>query len=195
MQTIAHAETDLFGHAPAWPQGLRYVTDFIDGAEEKDLIAGFASLPLAPFQFGAFEGKRRVASFGFRYDYTDQRLHQAGPLPAFIKPLAARVEAFAGLKAGAVRHILFTEYEVSAGIGWHRDKAAFDLVLGISLGSACPFRFRRKEGSGWKRFTLDAAPRSLYLMDGEARRVWEHSIAPVVQLRWSITFRTMQADI
>jgi hypothetical protein len=25
-------------------------------------------LPLQPFQFGAFEGKRRSASFGFRYD-------------------------------------------------------------------------------------------------------------------------------
>jgi alkylated DNA repair dioxygenase AlkB len=67
-------------------------------------------------------------------------------------------------------------------------------VLGISLGSGCPFRFRRKEGSGWKRFTLDAAPRSIYLMDGEARLVWEHSIAPVVQPRWSITFRTMASS-
>jgi hypothetical protein len=37
----------------------------------------FASLPLAPFQFGAFEGKRRVASFGLRYDYGVRRLHEA----------------------------------------------------------------------------------------------------------------------
>jgi alkylated DNA repair dioxygenase AlkB len=193
MQSLPHVKTDLFGQAPALPHGLRYATDFIGDAEEKGLIAQFASLPLAPFQFGAFEGKRRVASFGFHYDYTDQRLHEAAPLPEFIKPLAARVERFAGVGTGAVRHMLFTEYEVGAGIGWHRDKAAFDVVLGISLGSACPFRFRRKEGNGWKRFTLDAAPRSLYLMGGEARSVWEHSIAPVAQPRWSITFRTMMA--
>jgi alkylated DNA repair dioxygenase AlkB len=184
----------LFGHASVWPEGLRYATDFIDGAEESQLIARVASLPLAPFQFGAFEGKRRVASFGFRYDYTDQRLHEAEPLPEFIKPLAARIERFAGLDTGAVQQILFTEYEVGAGIGWHRDKAAFDRVLGVSLGSACPFRFRRKEDRGWTRFTFDAAPRSLYLMDGEARLVWEHSIAPVAQPRWSITFRTMAAS-
>jgi alkylated DNA repair dioxygenase AlkB len=87
--------------------------------------------------------------------------------------------------------VLFTKYEIGAGIGWHRDKAAFDVVLGLSLGFACPFRFRRKEGSGWKRFTIEAAPRSIYLLDGEARAIWEHSIAPVAAPRWSITFRTM----
>jgi hypothetical protein len=36
---------------------------------------------LQPFQFGAFEGKRRVASFGWRYDYSQQKLQQAEALP------------------------------------------------------------------------------------------------------------------
>jgi alkylated DNA repair dioxygenase AlkB len=105
--------------------------------------------------------------------------------------LAARAERFAGLERGAIRHVLFTAYETGAGIGWHRDKAAFDVVLGISLGSACPFRFRRKAKAGWQRFTLDAAACSIYLMIGEARSEWEHSIPPVEAPRWSITFRTM----
>jgi alkylated DNA repair dioxygenase AlkB len=135
------------------------VPGFITAEEERSLIGRFASLPLSPFQFGAFEGKRRVASFGFRYDYTNQRLHEAAPFPEYITPYAARVESLAGLAPGAVRHILFTEYAKSAGIGWHRDKAAFDTVLGLSLGSACPFRFRRRQGAGWTRYTLQAAPR------------------------------------
>ena len=63
----------------------------------------------------------------------------------------------------------------------------------MSLWSPCPFRFRLKTGASWKRFTLDAQPRSLYVLDGEARRVWEHSIAPVNSRRYSITFRTMAA--
>jgi len=173
------------------PDGLRYQADFLSADEEKGLIEAFATLPLVPFQFGAFEGKRRVASFGVRYDFSDQRLHEAGAFPAFVTPFAKRAESFGGLVAGSIRHVLFTEYAIDAGIGWHRDKAAFDVVLGISLGSVCPFRFRRKAGTGWTRYTLDAEPRSIYLMDGEARSIWEHSIAPVVQPRWSITFRTM----
>jgi alkylated DNA repair dioxygenase AlkB len=191
LRILPPAVSDLFGGEPAWPDGLRYEPGFITGDEERMLIKGFATLPLAPFQFGAFAGKRRVASFGFRYDFSDQRLHSAQPFPEFITPLVARAETFAGLKANTIRHVLFTEYETSAGIGWHRDKAAFDVVLGISLGSACSFRFRRKAGAGWQRYTLDAAPRSIYVMTGQVRSVWEHSIPPVTSPRWSITFRTM----
>ena len=173
------------------PIGLRYQSDFISEEEERALIGHFGSLPLAPFQFGAFEGKRRVASFGWRYDFLDQRLHAAEPLPAWIMPAATRAEAFAALPTGAIQHVLFTEYEKGVGIGWHRDKADFDLVFGLSLGSPCKFRFRRKAGRGWQRFTLDAAPRSLYLMSGEARSTWEHGIPPVETVRYSVTFRTM----
>jgi alkylated DNA repair dioxygenase AlkB len=193
LKGLTPVEPDLSGHDPLVPEGLRYRPDFITAGEERALIDGLASLPLAPFQFGAFEGKRRVASYGFRYDFSDQRLHEAQAIPEFIQPFVARAERFAGLETGAVRHVLFTEYATGAGIGWHRDKAAFDIVLGVSLGSACPFRFGRRHGSRWKRHSLEAAPRSIYLLSGEARSVWEHSIAPVTAPRWSITFRTMAA--
>jgi alkylated DNA repair dioxygenase AlkB len=191
LETLPPAGPDLFGRDPAWPDGLRYDPGFLSEGEEGSLIDAFATLPLAPFQFGAFEGKRRVASFGVRYDFSDQRVHAAAPIPEFIRPFATRAEAFAGLRPDAIQHVLFTEYETGAGIGWHRDKAAFDVVLGISLGSACPFRFRRKAGTGWHRYTLLAAPRSVYALTGEARSVWEHSIPPLEAPRWSITFRTM----
>jgi len=178
--------------APA-PPGFAYWPEVISGEDEAALIARFAELPLAPFQFGAFEGKRRVASFGFRYDYTDHRLHQAAAMPAWVAPLASRVETHAGLASGAIAHVLFTEYAVGTGIGWHRDKASFDLVFGLSLASACPFRFRRREGKRYSRVTIQAEPRSLYRMSGEARHIWEHSIAPVAAVRYSITFRTLAA--
>ena len=184
-------QPDLFGPDPAWPQGLRYQPAFVTAEEEQSLIAGIAALPLAPFQFGAFEGKRRVASYGWRYDFGDHRLHAAEPVPDFIRPFAARAEAFAAVPPGAIRHVLLTEYATGAGIGWHRDKDAFGIVLGISLGSACPFRFRRKAGDRWQRHTLQAEARSLYLMSGEARSIWEHGIAPVETPRWSVTLRTM----
>src|SRR6185437_16778683 len=65
---------NLFAAASTAPDGLRYREEFITAADEAELIRRLGELPLQPFQFGAFEGKRRVASFGFRYDYTERRL-------------------------------------------------------------------------------------------------------------------------
>jgi alkylated DNA repair dioxygenase AlkB len=182
----------LFDDRAAGPSGLRYQPEFVSAANEQKLIAGIAALPLQPFQFGAFEGHRRVKSFGFRYDYTLQKLQPSEPIPEWLERTARAVERFGELPPGSVRQVLCTEYDVGVGIGWHRDKPHFDKVFGISLRSACRFRFRRRSGDKWERFALQAQPRSIYLMDGEARSNWEHSIPPVEQQRYSITFRTMR---
>jgi alkylated DNA repair dioxygenase AlkB len=185
------SQLSMFADDSTWPEGLRYRPDFVTAAEEEALIGHIRTLPLAPFQFGVYEGKRRVVYFGARYDFTHQRLETAEDLPAWLVPLAARVERAAALAPGSIKHALCTEYDVGAGIGWHRDKKHFDQVFGVSLASACKFRFRRKSGNRWERFTLDAQPRSLYVMSGASRHVWEHSIPPVETPRYSITFRTM----
>jgi alkylated DNA repair dioxygenase AlkB len=182
----------LFDDQIADPKGLRYTREFVSPATEQELIARIAELPLKPFQFGAFEGHRRVKSFGFRYDYSLQRLQPSEPIPEWLAAIAREVERFGELPQGSVRQILCTDYDVGVGIGWHRDKPHFDKVFGLSLGSACKLRFRRRQGDKWERFALPAEPRSLYLMDGEARTRWEHSIPAVEQRRWSITFRTMR---
>ena len=108
--------------------------------------------------------------------------------------MIVKVQAFAGLPAASIRQVLFTQYEQGTGIGWHREKPHFDQVFGLSLASACKFRFRRKTGRTWQRFTLEAEPRSLYMMAGESRSIWEHSIPPVDSPRYSITFRTMAGE-
>jgi alkylated DNA repair dioxygenase AlkB len=172
------------------PQGLRYASEFIAPSIEQELIAHIGSLPLQPFQFGQYEGKRRVASFGFSYDYTLRRLQDAEPIPEWLGPIVSQVETFGG-PSTQVRQILCTEYDTGVGIGWHRDKPHFERVFGLSLGSPCKFRFRRPIGEKWERFTLDAEPRSLYMMSGASRQVWEHSIPGVEAPRYSITFRTM----
>jgi alkylated DNA repair dioxygenase AlkB len=174
------------------PEGLRYTENFISVATEKALVANIAALPLRPFQFGQYEGKRRVASFGFRYDYSLRQLQQAEPIPQWLSPTIAEVEAFGGPKT-RIGQVLCTEYEAGVGIGWHRDKPHFDRVFGLSLGSACKFRFRRPADTKWERFTLEVQPRSIYMMSGPSRQVWEHSIPAVEARRYSITFRTMAA--
>jgi alkylated DNA repair dioxygenase AlkB len=184
------AQFALFEDLSPEPNGLRYRANFVSAAIERKLISGIKELPLQPFQFGQFEGKRRIASFGFRYDYALRRLEIAEPIPNWLAEIIEQVETFGG-PSKQVRQVLCTEYDVGVGIGWHRDKPHFDTIFGLSLGSTCKLRFRRPGGKAWQRFTLDANPRSLYMMSDAARHVWEHSIPPVDSPRYSITFRTM----
>jgi alkylated DNA repair dioxygenase AlkB len=186
-------QLNLFDAAPVLPDGLRYRADFITQSDQRDLIAAIRELPLEPFQFGAFEGKRRVTWFGWRYDYTVKRLMESTPMPNWLLPLRAKVADFIGRPAEHIRQALVTEYEPGAGIGWHRDKPMFETIVGISLGSDCTFRLRRKSGTAWERAKLTAEARSIYTMDGSARHEWEHSIPGVDATRYSITFRTMKA--
>jgi len=188
------AQLALFPDQSAGPKGLRYTSEFISRATERELISRISELPLQPFQFGAFEGNRRVVSFGFRYDYSVQRILEAEPIPDWLAQVARSVESFGDLPAARVRQVLCTEYDIGVGIGWHRDKPHYDKVFGLSLGAACKLRFRRRAGEKWVRYTLHAEPRSLYMMDGESRRLWEHSIPAVRERRHSITFRTMRRD-
>lgn len=183
---------DLFPPTFGGPSGLRYQPDFITDEEEQRIIAHIRALPLQPFQFGAYEGKRQVASFGWRYDYSARKLQEAEEFPEWLMSLTTRIEAFAGPTSGSIRQVLCTEYDKGVGIGWHRDKPHFDDVFGLSLASATKFRFRRKAGTSWERFTLEVKPRSLYVLTDEARNQWEHSIPPVEAQRYSVTFRTMR---
>jgi alkylated DNA repair dioxygenase AlkB len=187
---LSTSQLALFGGSGR-PQGLHYRPDFVSPAQESELIAHIQALPLAPFQFGQFEGKRRVVSFGHRYDFSTQRLEGADPIPGWLTPVVREVERADKLPDGSIGHVLVTEYEAGTGIGWHRDKKHFDKVFGLSLASACDFRFRKKNGTKWTRYTLHAGARSLYTITGESRHDWEHSIQAVPDRRYSITFRTM----
>ena len=160
MEGFVSEQLTLFESLRPKPEGLRYAADFVSPAIEKELILAIRTLPLQPFQFGEFEGKRRIASFGFRYDYDVRQLKRAEPIPVWLAEIVANVETF-GRPATRIQQVLCTEYDVGVGIGWHRDKPHFDEIFGLSLGSACKFRFRKRAGNTWDRFTLDAEPRSL----------------------------------
>lgn len=90
----------LFESPPPAPDGLRYAADFASPAVEQELISGLRTLPLQSFQFGEFEGKRRVASFGSRYDYALRQLQRAEPIPAWLAEIVERVETFGGPQLG-----------------------------------------------------------------------------------------------
>jgi len=202
MPTRISTQPDLFADLSAGrpaepasdlPEGFRYAPDIIAPDEERDLVVHLEKLPFKEFEFQGFLGKRRVVSFGWRYDFNGGGFHKADPIPDFLLPLRDKAAAFAGVAPDSIAHALLLEYREGAAIGWHKDRPAFDDVIGVSLLSPCNFRFRRKAGTKWERRSLAAEPRSVYLLRGPSRTEWEHSIPGVDALRYSVTFRTLAA--
>lgn len=182
-------QPDLFGAQAL--SGLRYSDGFLTEAEESNLIRQIDAEDLAPFRFQQWTGKRLTATFGWSYDFETGKFGPARPLPAFLMPFRERAAQFAGLPVSDLEQALLIRYDAGAGIGWHRDRPVFEHVIGISLGASAPMRFRKRLEKGFKRITVPLAPRSIYLLSGEARHEWEHSIDALCTSRWSITFRTL----
>jgi alkylated DNA repair dioxygenase AlkB len=181
------------GRSAAPPEGLIYRAEILAPEEERDLLARCRDLPLKEFEFQGYLAKRRVIYYGWQYRYGDRALHPAEEIPDFLQSLRNRVAPLAERPAEDFPHAMVTEYRPGTPIGWHRDKAVFGDVIGVSLLSSCVFRLRRRTAAGgWERYAFVAEPRSAYLLHGPARTEWEHSIPEVDQLRYSITFRTLR---
>jgi alkylated DNA repair dioxygenase AlkB len=189
---MTKSQLDLLDSGRALPGGFVYRADIVSLEEERALLERIRELPLKEFEFHGYTGKRRVMSYGWKYDFTTRAVQQADEIPSWLLPLRETAAGFAGLKPDKLQQALVTEYDLGAAIGWHRDKAMFGDVIGISLLSACRFRFRRKAGSSWERASLTVEPRSVYLLRGPSRTEWEHSIPAVEALRYSITFRSFR---
>lgn len=186
-------QVDLFGETVAMPEGFVYRDDVIPAAEEAKLIAELKRLPFKPFEFQGYLGKRRIVSFGWKYDFDRKTLRESSLLPDFLMPLRETAAAFAGVAVEDLQQVLINEYDVGAGVGWHRDKGMFEDVIGISLSARATFRFRRDRGEEWERRSQVLQPRSAYLMHGPSRWKWQHSVPPVDALRYSVTFRNFTA--
>jgi len=187
----ALSEPDLFGPAGDAPEGFVYRADLLTSLEEEALARELAALPFRPFEFHGYQANRRVVGFGWRYDYQSRAIAEAEPTPSFVEALRMKAAQAFDRRPADFQQVLVNDYPPGAGIGWHRDKAHFGEVVGVSLLAPCPFRFRREAGAAWERATIDLAPRSAYLLSGPSRTVWEHSIAPLDRHRISITFRTL----
>jgi alkylated DNA repair dioxygenase AlkB len=178
-----------------FPEGFSYRPELIGPAGEDRLLARVRELPFRDFEFHGYTGKRRVVSFGWHYDFSARQLQKADDIPDYLLALRRVAASFGEMEPEALQHMLVTEYGPGAGIGWHRDKAVFGEVVGISLLSPCVFRMRRLVSKGkWERVNLVAEPRSAYLLSGPARYEREHSIPQMDALRYSITYRNLRED-
>lgn len=187
-------QEDLFGYpSRTMPEGFRYQAEVVPRKLQEALLEVMPGLPFRPFAFHGYEGKRRVASFGWKYDFDTESIRKIDAIPPFLLPLRQLAAEFAELPAEKLEQALVTEYNVGAPIGWHRDKAVFGRVVGVSLLASCKFRLRRRRAGKWERASATLEPGSAYLLSGAARSDWEHSIPPLDRLRYSVTFRELHA--
>ena len=184
----------LFDPAETVPHGFRYEDDFLAPEEETALLSAVRTLPLEHARYKEYSARRRIASFGGRYDFSNNELLEAAPLPAWLFPLRERAATWAGLSASQIDHALVAEYAPGTPLGWHRDVPEFEAIVGVSLGGSCRMRFRRypPRKPGRAEVSVEVAPRSIYTMQHEARWGWQHSVSPTKELRYSITFRTLR---
>ena len=159
--------------------------------EERTLLEAIRGLELREAQYKQYTARRRIASFGAQYDFDANELMPAPGMPPFLEPLRAKVGEWLGIPATEFGHALVSEYRPGTPLGWHRDVPEFEVIVGISLAADARMRFRPwppKKGDAV--LALDLPPRSAYVLRGEVRWRWQHSVAATKALRYSITFRT-----
>lgn len=183
--------SDLFDE-PVYPERFSYKNDVFSPEEEKVYVARFMGLPFRPFEFHGYLGTRRVVAYGYQYDYGERRLREADPIPDFLRPLIHIASRFGGVSENKLQHALITEYAPGAGIGWHRDKPMFEDVIALSFLAPCVLRLRSKRDQTWDLRSVPIEPRSGYVLRGPARDTWQHRIAPMPVLRYSVTFRSFR---
>jgi alkylated DNA repair dioxygenase AlkB len=137
--------------------------------------------------------KRTVRHFGLDYDYQSRDTVPTDPFPAELEWLRERCAELAERRPDELVQVLVSRYPPGAGIGWHRDAPMFGRVIGASFGAPARMRFQRTTKEGERLVEeLGLEPRSGYLLSGEARWTWQHSIPAAKELRYSITFRTLR---
>lgn len=152
--------------------GLKYIKDFIDQEKHDDLLRQVDAASWLT------DLKRRVQHYGYKYDYKSRYVDYSmriGPLPAWAAELA-EVLCERRLAPECPDQVIVNEYRPGQGIANHIDcQPCFtDTIISVSLGSPCVMDFTHKQTRQVIPVLLE--PRSLVILQAEARYDWLHGI-------------------
>jgi len=169
-----------------------------------------------PWEISTLVQNRPVAQFGFRYDYQQDFVASAASsmpeIPAMLKrllldPLTEQTnESDAEIQhlfqqQPQKQRVTFTQCIINAygandtsHIPWHIDDDQFGPIIVVyTAGETRPLKLRCSSSPNHaKHYSCTAHPRHLsrYILSGEAREKWEHSVPTGKGWRISITFRS-----
>ncbi len=181
--------------------GLYYIPHYIDESTEASLLEIIDSQPWMN------DLKRRVQHYGWRYDYKARNVTSGlriGALPDWLQCYAAGQQQ-AGYFPETPDQVIINEYQPGQGISAHIDcvPCFADTIASLSLGSPCVMDFTH--GKTGEESSLLLESRSLLVLNGDARYIWQHAIAGRKTDKWngqsvqrtrriSLTFRKVIAD-
>src|SRR5436305_367744 len=174
------------------PTGLVLQADVISSRDESELLEILEMLRWDPIVIRGQAARRTARHFGLGYDYESREPRSGEPFPCWLEPARRAAADLAGVGPEELVEALVQRYPPGSTIGWHRDAPAFGIVVGISLLGAARLRFQRGKREQRRTWEVGIERRSGYVLAGEARWSWEHSIPATKELRYSITFRTLR---
>jgi alkylated DNA repair dioxygenase AlkB len=152
-------------------KGLLYLPDYISRPHHDRLIRTIDARPWRT------ELSRRTQHYGYVYDYrarTVDRSMWLGELPGWLQRIAVHLH-----NDGRVPEVpdqtVINEYEPGQGIADHIDCSPCfgDAIVSLSLGSAVVMDLKREGQS----VPVVLEPRSLLVLQDQARFDWTHGIA------------------
>lgn len=174
------------------PDGIVLRPEVITREDESALLECLETLRWDPIVIRGQTARRTARHFGLGYDYESRTPRPGEAIPNWIEPSRRAAADLAGVAPEQLVEVLLQRYPAGSTIGWHRDAPAFGIVVGLSLRGRSRLRFQRGKRERRRVWEVELEPRSGYVLTGEARWSWEHSIPPATELRYSITLRTLR---
>ncbi len=193
-----NSESTLVQNDVGCISGLQYIPNFIDSKEESGLVEAVQN------EHWLADIRRRVQHYGYKYDYKARAIDYSmylGPLPSWTNSICRRLVERNYLQQSPDQMIV-NEYLPGQGIANHVDcEPCFgETIISISLCSSCMMDFVNVRSK--KKIEVFLQPRSLVVINGDARHLWSHGIPARKsdffndtrferQTRISITFRNV----
>lgn len=177
------------------PLGLSVTENFLTLEQEVEIIQWLDT------QTWSTKLARRTQHYGYEYDY--QSRNAAVAAPVISGPLKTIADHLSHNNIMTPTQCIVNEYTRNQGISPHIDSPTFGpVIVGVCLREPCIMKFTR----GNEEYDCWLPRRCIYVMTGESRYNWKHSISPNVTYvhdgqnirksdnyrRISLTYRTLQ---
>jgi len=174
-------------------KGLWYIENYLSLDElstiKKKLKKDIKSEPITNSSMSGM-----VAHYGYYYSYDRSGLSVAPAIPDYLRKLIdpTRINDLVGanLITEKFEQLIINEYKPGQQIAYHTDhvKQFGPIIACITVGQAIPIKFKLDQ----KEKIIDVKEGSMYIMTGDARYQWKHSLKNNTDdNRYSLTYRTL----